>query len=86
MDAGALWYRSLRYRSESLASTPNSIVHWTGDHLGRSPILLSLAEGHYRYNALYEVRPNQSMKPTAADRVNASNLATTPCRGLSLSR
>jgi hypothetical protein len=31
-------------------------------------------------------RPNQSMKPTAPERVNASNLATTFCRSLSLSR
>jgi hypothetical protein len=30
--------------------------------------------------------PNQTMKPTAPDRMIATNLATTPCRGLSLSR
>jgi hypothetical protein len=31
-------------------------------------------------------RPNQSMKPTAPPRNNFSVFATTPCRGLSLSR
>jgi len=31
-------------------------------------------------------RPNQSMKPTAPLRSNLSVFATTPCRGLSLSR
>ena len=31
-------------------------------------------------------RPNQAMKPTAPLRSNFSVLATTPCRGLSLSR
>jgi hypothetical protein len=30
--------------------------------------------------------PNQSMKPTARDRMTVAMLATTPCRGLSLSR
>jgi hypothetical protein len=31
-------------------------------------------------------RPNQPMKPTAPDRIIASNFATDPARGLSLSR
>jgi RimJ/RimL family protein N-acetyltransferase len=35
----------------------------------------------------YELRrPNQSMKPTAPSRCNFKMIATTPCRGLSLSR
>jgi hypothetical protein len=41
------------------------------------------------YDGIFQCRmeePNQAMKPTAPYRVNASNLATTPCRGLSLSR
>src|SRR5260370_41918631 len=32
------------------------------------------------------LRPNQSMKPTAPPRNKFSEFATTPCRGLSLSR
>ena len=35
---------------------------------------------------LYRQRPNQTMKPTARIRSKFSMLATTPCRGLSLSR
>ena len=35
---------------------------------------------------LLRVRPNQSMKPTAPLRCKLSVFATTPCRGLSLSR
>jgi hypothetical protein len=55
MDASSLWYHSVRYRRESLDGTANSIFRWTGDHLARSPILLSLAEGRYRYNAFDEL-------------------------------
>jgi hypothetical protein len=38
-------------------------------------------------SGLYDAqRSNQSMKPTSPDEVNVKNVATTPCRGLSLSR
>jgi hypothetical protein len=40
----------------------------------------------YRSTRLRRMTPNQSMKPTAPLRDNFSVLATTPCRGLSLSR
>src|SRR5205823_2608326 len=47
-----------------------------------SPALSSIV----RPSMKLHTRPNQSMKPTAPDRFAASGLATTPCRGLSLSR
>jgi len=51
-------------------------------------VILALAERDTRkiLNVMHHERPNQPMKPTALRRVNFSVFATTPCRGLSLSR
>jgi hypothetical protein len=53
--------------------TPSLIIRTTRS--GRGMSLLGIAQA-----------PNQSMKPTAPWRDNFSMFATTPCRGLSLSR
>ena len=89
---GAVW----AFWSLAIALLCLEVVRWVGESLYYQENLLedavtllptvagiicaalaSFAEQHER--------PNQSMKPTAPDAVNASNLATTPCRGLSLS-
>jgi hypothetical protein len=44
------------------------------------------ARGHSRYRDMEQFRPNQEMKPTAPLHCKFTVFATTPCRGLSLSR
>jgi hypothetical protein len=48
-----------------------------------------LEHGRFKIDLTFDIypnKPNQSMKPTAPWRYNLSVFATTPCRGLSLSR
>jgi hypothetical protein len=52
----------------------------------RCGILPPLTESEPLSHSEQIKRSNQSMKPTAPDRANTDNLATTLCRGLSLSR
>jgi hypothetical protein len=54
---------------------------------GHQPVGSPLLTHMFRRNAILRMkRSNQSMKPMAPWRSNPSVLATTPCRGLSLSR
>jgi len=46
----------------------------------------SFGKSGYKYTLYYRPQPNQPMKPRPLTRMDASNLATDPARGLSLSR
>jgi hypothetical protein len=63
-----------RIISTILRSPGRSSLHFVADLLSRT------------FGAGDTVWPNHSMKPTAPWRCNFSVFATTPCRGLSLSR
>jgi hypothetical protein len=67
---------------QSMAPAMNPVFR--SANLIRRTVSHFLCRPHARF--VHVLRPNQSMKPTAPLRDKFSVFATTPCRGLSLSR
>jgi hypothetical protein len=68
MDTGALWYRSVRDRCESLASTASPILHGIGRHPAWVTILLLLAQTRSSGSAssrVWDIRESVGCRLTA---------------------
>ena len=75
------------FHFDHIGADPPDLVHSDSDKT--MPVEVATSYYHEEDSIMrwkHTRNPNQSMKPTAPRRCNLSDLATTPCRGLSLSR
>jgi hypothetical protein len=84
------WFFRLRVRSRISRGVSAHLFSRVDTHGGmvrlRRRLALTVKNHRDEPVTLYRQQPNQLMKPTAPFRHTSSVFATTPCRGLSLSR